>query len=85
MEEFTSCSVCSRTPLVGERITVLRCEGRELPVCDLCLQRPRAATLGEPARRERVRTIAGANNVRRPTVIADPPRRSPPVQQKTAH
>jgi ribosome-binding protein aMBF1 (putative translation factor) len=67
MEEFASCSVCSRTPLVGEQITVLRGEGGELAVCDLCRLRPRAEALGEPARRERVHTVAGAANVRRPS------------------
>jgi len=38
---------------------------REALVCDLCLERPRAATLGEAARRERVRSEAGAETVAR--------------------
>jgi hypothetical protein len=42
------------------------CNGqRESAVCDLCLERPRTAALGEPARRERVRSTAGAANVHR--------------------
>jgi hypothetical protein len=55
MNEFESCSVCTRTPLVGEAVTVLGGRGREAVVCDLCLERPRAARLGVPLRRERVR------------------------------
>ena len=57
MDEFEPCSVCARTPLVGEAVTVVgdRARDRESVVCDLCLERPRAANLGVPLRRERVR------------------------------
>jgi hypothetical protein len=74
MEEFTRCSVCTRTPLVGEGITVMARGHRESIVCDLCRDRPRASTLGDPARRERVRTAAGALNVRRvwPSPVTEP-------------
>ena len=65
MEEFDRCSVCSRTPLVGESVTVLARGRREAPVCDLCLEKPRTAQLGEPLRRERVRNAAGAETVER--------------------
>ena len=65
MEEFSRCSVCSRTPLVGEAVTVLARGRREAPVCDLCREKPRAAQLGEPVRRDRVRSAAGAETVRR--------------------
>jgi hypothetical protein len=64
MDEFVPCSVCSRTPLIGEEVTVLGRGGGESPVCSLCLERPRTETLGEPLRRERMRTAAGAANVR---------------------
>lgn len=60
-----SCSVCARTPLVGEGVTVMRKDRRESCVCDLCLERPRAAQLGEAARRERIKSAAGAETVRR--------------------
>jgi hypothetical protein len=39
--------------------------GRESAVCDLCLERPRVAALGEPLRRERVRSTEGATTVAR--------------------
>jgi hypothetical protein len=55
MDEFERCSVCARTPLVGEGVTVLGDRDREFVVCDLCLERPRAANLGVSLRRERVR------------------------------
>jgi hypothetical protein len=55
MNEFEPCSVCARTPLVGEAVTVIGDRQRESAVCDLCLDRPRAARLGVPLRRERVR------------------------------
>jgi hypothetical protein len=54
---------------------------RESPVCDLCLERPRAAALGEPARRERVRSTAGAANVRRAWPM---PSREPATAELTA-
>jgi hypothetical protein len=74
VDEFTRCCACSRTPLVGEEITVMRIGRRESAVCDLCLDRPRAAALGEAIRRERVRSVAGAANVRRawPTPATEP-------------
>jgi hypothetical protein len=65
MDEFAPCSICSRTPLIGEEVTVIAKGGRESPVCSLCLERPRTESLGEPLRRERMRTAAGAANVRR--------------------
>jgi hypothetical protein len=65
MEEFSCCSVCCRTPLVGESVTVLARGRREAPVCDLCRRKPRAAQLGERVRRDRVRSAAGAETVRR--------------------
>ena len=55
MDEFERCSVCARTPLVGEAVTVVGDRDRESVVCDLCLERPRAANLGVALRRERVR------------------------------
>jgi hypothetical protein len=70
MDEFDRCSVCARTPLVGEGVTVLRRADREATVCDLCLAKPRAAALGELIRRDRVRTAAGAATVRIATPIA---------------
>jgi hypothetical protein len=72
MDEFVPCSVCSRTPLIGEEMTVLGKAGRESPVCGLCLERPRAMALGEPLRRERKRSAAGAANVRRSLPAAAP-------------
>jgi hypothetical protein len=65
MDEFTSCAVCKRTPLVGEGITVMNSGGSESAVCDLCLERPRTAALGEAVRRDRIRSGAGAATVRR--------------------
>ncbi len=65
MDEFTCCAVCSRNPLIGEQVTVIAGEGRESPVCDLCLDRPRAFDLGDPLRRERIRSAAGAESVQR--------------------
>ncbi len=65
MEESEHCSVCSRTPLVGEGVTVRQMGRREAFVCDLCLGKPRAATLGDTVRRDRVRSAEGAANVAR--------------------
>jgi hypothetical protein len=73
MDEFVPCSVCSRTPLIGEEVTVLGRGGRESPVCSLCLERPRTAVLGGPLRRERMRSAAGAANVCRAWPAAAPP------------
>jgi hypothetical protein len=58
--------------LIGEEMTVLGKGGRESPVCSLCLERPRAAALGEPLRQERVRSAAGAANVRRSWPVPAP-------------
>jgi hypothetical protein len=81
MEEFTRCSVCSRTPVVGEEVTVMLKSRRESVVCDLCVERPRAATLGEAIRRERIRSAAGAETVRRSwPVPAKQPQRPAVVQ-----
>jgi hypothetical protein len=79
MDEFDRCSVCARTPLVGEQISVLRHGGSESIVCDLCLAKPRAAALGEQVRRDRVRTAAGADTVRiaTPVVVRKPPSDAP--------
>jgi hypothetical protein len=60
MDEFTPCSVCLRTPLPGEEVAMMGTDGRESVVCDLCLERPRVAALGEQLRRERVRSVEGA-------------------------
>ena len=62
---------------------------RESVVCDLCLERPRAAVLGEPVRRERIQSVAGAANVRRawpvPAAEPSPPRsRSAPIAAELA-
>jgi hypothetical protein len=65
MVESTRCAVCCRTPLVGEEITVMGRGRPESVVCDLCLERPRAAALGKTIHRERVRSTAGAANVHR--------------------
>lgn len=65
MEEFARCSVCARTPLVGEGVTVMQKGRREALVCDLCPAKPRAAALGEPVRRERIRSAEGASTVER--------------------
>jgi hypothetical protein len=79
MDEFTPCSICLRTPLIGEEVTMMRKGERESAVCDLCIERPRAAALGEQLRRERVRSIEGAETVIRswPTPARD--RRPAPV------
>jgi hypothetical protein len=65
MDEFVACGVCARTPLIGERVAVMSRAEIEVAVCDLCLRNPRVAALGEQVRRERVRSVAGAANVRR--------------------
>jgi hypothetical protein len=77
MDEFDHCSVCARTPLVGEGITVLRRGTREATVCDLCLAKPRAAALGEQIRRDRVKSAAGADTVRIATPVAARARERP--------
>ena len=79
MDEFAPCSICLRTPVVGETVTLIGDGERESAVCELCLQRPRARSLGEPLRRERVRSAAGAETVTRiwPTPVGAP--RSVPV------
>jgi hypothetical protein len=65
MDEFVACGVCARTPLIGERVAVMSRAEVEAAVCDLCLRNPRAGSLGPQIRRERVRSAAGAANVRR--------------------
>jgi hypothetical protein len=65
MDEFAACSVCARTPLIGERVAVMSRAEKAATVCDLCLLNPRAVSLGEQIRSERVRSAAGAANVRR--------------------
>jgi hypothetical protein len=65
MEEFARCAVCARTPLVGEGVAVMLKGRREAIVCDQCLASPRAASLGEAVRYERIRSAAGAANVMR--------------------
>jgi hypothetical protein len=77
MDEFTRCSVCTRTPLIGEQIAVMASGHRESAVCELCLERPRAGVLGEPVRRERIRSTAGAANVRRAWPVPTPQRAEP--------
>lgn len=72
MDEFTRCCACTRTPLVGEEVTLMRDGRRESAVCDLCLERPRSKVLGEPVRRERIHSIAGAANVRRAWPVPAP-------------
>jgi hypothetical protein len=72
MDEFVPCSVCSRTPLIGEEVTVLGRGGGESPVCSLCLERPRTRALGEPLRQERMRSATGAANVRRSWPVPAP-------------
>ena len=65
MDEFTQCAICSRMPLIGEGVTVMQHGRREAIVCDPCLAKPRTAELGEPVRRERMKTAAGAETVQR--------------------
>ena len=65
MEEFAPCAVCARIPLIGEEVTVIAGGESESLVCDLCLRKPRAIALGEPLRRDRVRSAAGAESVQR--------------------
>lgn len=65
MEDFDHCAVCRRVPLVGEGFTMVGGGRGEQLVCDLCLAKPRTAALGEPLRRGRMKTAAGAANVQR--------------------
>lgn len=59
------CAACGRAPLVGEWATLRRGDGGEGWVCELCDRDGEADGHGRPVRRERVRTVAGAINVRR--------------------
>jgi hypothetical protein len=60
------CASCRRAPLVGEWATLHRNGSREAWLCDLCEgDDRRASAYGEPLRRERFRSVAGAINVRR--------------------
>ncbi len=79
MDEFARCSICARTPLIGEQVTVMQKGRREATVCDQCLGAPRAGSLGETRGRERVRSAAGAANVERiyPRPVAPEPRNRP--------
>ncbi len=58
------CAVCRRAPVVGETVTVYR-GAVDSFACDQCECKPAAERLGDPVRRERVRTTAGALTVRR--------------------
>ena len=80
MDEFTRCSVCTRTPLIGEQIAVMSLGQNESPVCELCLERPRTDVLGEIVRRERVRSTAGAANVRRAWPVPAPQQVEQPLR-----
>ncbi len=79
MDEYRRCSVCARTPLVGEQVTVMQNGHREALVCDQCLGAPRAEALGEAVGCERVRSAAGAANVSRiyPRPVAPRPAKRP--------
>ena len=77
MNEFTNCFICGRHPLVGEEVTVFADGTRDTPVCDLCEPNPRAAALGEPAGRERIRSVEGAATVRRLIPVPVTARRAP--------
>ena len=59
------CIACGRTPLVGETVTVHRADGADACACDVCLGSSRADKIGEPFRRDGVRTTGGALTVRR--------------------
>ena len=65
MDESTDCFICGRIPLVGEEVTVVSNGARETSVCDPCLPNPRVEGLGEPVRRDRIRSAEGAATVRR--------------------
>ncbi len=79
MDEFSQCAICSRMPLVGEGVTVMQRGRREAIVCDPCIAKPRAAELGEPVRRERMKTVAGAETVQR--IIPRPVPASRPLER----
>ena len=83
MDEFSQCAICSRMPLVGEGVTVMQRGRREAIVCDPCIAKPRAAELGEPVRRERMKTAAGAETVQRiiprPVPVSRPLERPAPA------
>jgi hypothetical protein len=63
--ESSQCAACARNPLAGEQVTVYRNGAGDAYLCDQCVWSPACAALGEPIRRERVRTTAGALSVRR--------------------
>lgn len=65
MDELPRCEVCARMPLVGEGISLVAGGRGEMVVCDLCRAKPRAIALGEPVRRERVKSVTGAATVHR--------------------
>jgi hypothetical protein len=59
------CGCCSRAPLVGETVS-LRVRGNTSRwVCEVCEHARRWRPLGRELRRERVRSVGGALNVRR--------------------
>jgi hypothetical protein len=66
MDELRRCTVCDRTPLVGEQVGVVSSRGREAIVCLQCAATPRALALGAPDRQQRVRSAVGAASVRNP-------------------
>ena len=80
MDEFSPCSVCARTPLVGEQVSIVQKGRREAIICDQCLRTPRARALGEVTGRDRIQSAAGAANVERifprPVLPASPQRTS---------
>jgi hypothetical protein len=84
MDEFTTCFICERHPLVGEEVAVFVDGTRETAVCDPCTANPRSAALGEPVGRERIRTTEGAATVRRlipvPVAAKDPTQPTLPVE-----
>ena len=77
MDEFTTCFICERNPLVGEEVNVVADGSRETPVCDPCMPNPRAAALGEVVSRERIQTVEGAATVRRLVPVPVAPRAAP--------
>ena len=48
------CTRCARSPLVGERLLIFASDGREGPVCELCVRSLPEGALGQPVRAERV-------------------------------
>jgi hypothetical protein len=65
LADRSSCSVCRRALLVGERFGVLASEERERAVCELCLATMPDRKLGDPVRVERVRASERALIIKR--------------------